>query len=473
MAKVFDVNMDACNEPYSWDAEDQTSQYAPGWKPANQNSSSSPEYSAWHYRNTDELKTRPFLGHLALYRGGGYKADLGSTMNTAYSVLDDLKSNSWVDKYTRAIFIEFTVYNGYSNLYCVMNLLMEFTAAGGVVPFVQLLSTRIDRYVGNFLLFVLICEGSFVLFTLVFTYREIKRLLKTDLKEYMTAFWTWIDIAMLALSWTSIVLYFIRFGLDKLTKKAFQEHPKEFVDFHHLALVDQLFGYVYAFVVFIISVKFLRLFRFNRRMSLMGSTLRCAAKELLHFGIIFGLVFVGFAHLCYLVFSPELYKFHTFVTTVETLISVMLGKFSYVSLERTNRVLGPVMFFFYSIGVVFILVNMFLSIIIENFNRVKRNNDLQSNEYEIVDFMTEQFLGWLGMRSRSVFKNRVFAEGQFDQPVYKKRKRKDEAAQLKERVDRLVALIQRVHFDGNEEDFLRNDGEVTYLIPDIKLESYA
>ena len=186
---------------------------------------------------------------------------------------------------------------------------------------------------------------------------------------------------------------------------------------------------------------------------------------MLHFGIIFSLVFVGFSHLCYLVFSHELYKFHTFVTTVETLVNV--------SLERTNRVLGPMMFFFYSIGVVFILVNMFLSIIIENFKRVKRNNDLQSNEYEIVDFMTEQFMSWLGLRSRSIFKNRVFAEGNFDRPVYKKRKRTDEAAQLKDRVDRLVTLIQRVHCDDNEDDFLRNDGEVTYLIPDIKLESYA
>ena len=45
-------------------------------------------------------------------------------------------------------------------------------------------------------------------------------------------------------------------------------------------------------------------------------------------------------------------------------------------------------FFFYSIGVVFILVNILLSIIIKNFKSAKRNNDLQSDEYEIVDFMT-------------------------------------------------------------------------------------
>ena len=173
---------------------------------------------------------------------------------------------------------------------------------------------------------------------------------------------------------------------------------------------------------------------------------------MLHFGIIFSLVFVGFSHLCYLVFSHELYKFHTFLTTVETLVSVMLGKFSYVSLERTNRVLGPMMFFFYSIGVVFIMINIFLSIIIENF---KRLNDRAIHEVAID------------------FQKSVFAEGNFNRPVYKKRKRTDEAVQLKDGVDRLVTLIQRVHCDDNEEDFLRNDGEVTYLIPDIKLESYA
>ena len=465
--------MGACDEPYSWDAEDQTPHYEPGWKPANQNTSYNSDCDAWHYKTTAELKTRPFLGHLALYRGGGYKVDLGSTIGSASSVLDDLKLNEWVDKYTRAIFVEFTVYNGYSNLYCVTNLLLEFTAAGGVVPFIQLLSTRIDRYVGNFLIFVLVCEVSFVLFTLFFTYREFKRFLKTEFKDYMKDFWTWIELTLIGLSWTSIVLYAIRFGLDKLTKKAFRKNPQEFVDFQHLALVDQLFGYVYAFVVFMTSVKFLRLFRFNRRMSLLGCTIKSAGRELAHFGIIFGLVFVGFAHLCYLVFSHELYKFHTFVTTVETLISVMLGKFSYVSLERTNRVLGPLMFFFYSIGVVFILVNMFLSIIIENFNRVKQNNDLQSNEHEIIDFITEQFMNWLGFKSRSIFRNRVDVE-KLARPKYKKPKPRDKAKQLKERVDRLVTLIKKVHFDVREEDdFLRNDGEVTYLVPDIKLESYA
>lgn len=83
----------------------------------------------------------------------------------------------------------------------------------------------------------------------------------------------------------------------------------------------------------------------------------------------------------------------------------MFGKFSYVILEKVNRVLGLMMFFFYSIGVVFIFVNMFLLIIVENFKRVKCNNDFQFNEYEIVDFMMEYFMNWLGFMLRLIFKN--------------------------------------------------------------------
>lgn len=53
-----------------------------------------------------------------------------------YIMLDDLKLNNWVDKYMCVVFIEFIVYNGYSNFYCVMNLFLEFMVVGGVVLFI-------------------------------------------------------------------------------------------------------------------------------------------------------------------------------------------------------------------------------------------------------------------------------------------------------------------------------------------------
>lgn len=47
-----------------------------------------------------------------------------------YSTLEYLFSNKWLDKYTRAIFVEFTVYNANVNLFCIITLLMETSAVG-------------------------------------------------------------------------------------------------------------------------------------------------------------------------------------------------------------------------------------------------------------------------------------------------------------------------------------------------------
>lgn len=47
-----------------------------------------------------------------------------------HSLLQNLFDNTWVDKYTRAIFVEFTVYNANVNLFCIVTLMFETTAVG-------------------------------------------------------------------------------------------------------------------------------------------------------------------------------------------------------------------------------------------------------------------------------------------------------------------------------------------------------
>ncbi|XP_032242532.2 polycystin-1 isoform X2 [Nematostella vectensis] len=465
--KVHDVYsgyLAQCNGPYSWDTEDTTPVFRPGWRPAPSNYSTA--QNAWKYRDSSELRSLPHLGKLALYSGGGYAFDLGKK-EKAMAMLAQLKRDKWVDRSTRAIFVEFTVYSSYTNLHCVGYLLLEVLPSGGTSPFSELLVTRIDRYAGNFMIFVLLCEILFVLFTVYFTYKQGKEIAREGVAYHFHEYWSWVELVLSGCSWTSIVLYFVRFGINKSTVLTYHKDTSVFVNFHALAASDQVFGYVYAFVAFFVSLKFLRLFRFNKRMSLLATTLKCSAKELAHFSIVFGLVFMAFVHFCYLIFSTELYIFHTVLSTVETLISVMLGKFSYERLLQTNRLLAPFMFFFYSIVVVFILINMFISIIIENFQRVKSQNDLQSNEYEIVDFMTEQFRDWLGWTPFGLFmgsKNRVGVSktANAKRPSYKHRARTNQAEVLKTRVDRLVELIQSVHCEEDDEDFLKNDGEITY-----------
>lgn len=47
-----------------------------------------------------------------------------------YRVLQYLCDNTWIDVYTQAVFVEFTVYNANVNLFCIVTLMFETTATG-------------------------------------------------------------------------------------------------------------------------------------------------------------------------------------------------------------------------------------------------------------------------------------------------------------------------------------------------------
>ena len=45
-----------------------------------------------------------------------------------------LESEAWIDKYTRAIIIEFTVYNPGTNLFAICTMLLEMPASSSFAP---------------------------------------------------------------------------------------------------------------------------------------------------------------------------------------------------------------------------------------------------------------------------------------------------------------------------------------------------
>ena len=94
-----------------------------------------------------------------------------------------------------------------------------------------------------------------------------------------------------------------------------------------------------------------------------------------------------------LIFGGNLYEYRSYPTSVASIFNLLLGKFSYHQFAQTNMVLGPVFFFGFNIMVNWILMNMFISILDDAFSEVKENTRLQSNDYEMIDFIMEQFKG--------------------------------------------------------------------------------
>ena len=83
------------------------------------------------YRSWRELDGYPLIGEFATYSGGGYVAELGTDLTTALGVVERIRNGSWIDESTRAVFIEFNLYNVNMNLWGVSMYRLEFLTTGG------------------------------------------------------------------------------------------------------------------------------------------------------------------------------------------------------------------------------------------------------------------------------------------------------------------------------------------------------
>ncbi|XP_077182849.1 polycystin-2-like protein 2 isoform X3 [Paroedura picta] len=143
--------------------------------------------SLWHW------------GRIGLYSSGGFTFTLPKSKNASIDKLSYLKEHGWLTRGTRVVFIDFSMYNANVNLFCVVRLVLEFPATGGILPSWQFYSVKLLRYVTYYDYFLASCEVIFCLFILSFIIQEFIKM-KTHKKEYVKNAWNWLDVLLILLS---------------------------------------------------------------------------------------------------------------------------------------------------------------------------------------------------------------------------------------------------------------------------------
>ena len=75
---------------------------------------------SWTFMSSKELDGASYDGEISEYGGGGFTQVLPLEGSEAMDVIQYLKDNMWIDRGTRAVFLDFTVYNANINLFCVV-----------------------------------------------------------------------------------------------------------------------------------------------------------------------------------------------------------------------------------------------------------------------------------------------------------------------------------------------------------------
>ncbi|KAI1894633.1 hypothetical protein AGOR_G00117770 [Albula goreensis] len=346
--------------------------------------------TAWQYHTEKEIKGSAHWGLLTTYGGGGFYQDLKTTREESASVLMELKNNLWLDRGTRAVFIDFSAYNANINLFCVIRLLVEFPATGGAIPSYQIRTVKLIRYINTWDYFIIGCEMVFCVFILYYIVEEILEI-RIHKFSYFSSIWNILDVVIILLAIVAIIFNVFRtIKVDKLLGKLL-EQPDIYADFEFLAFWQTQYNNMNAINLFFAWIKVFKYISFNKTMTQLSSTLARCAKDILGFAIMFFIVFFAYAQLGYLLFGTEVESFSTFVKCIFTQFRIILGDFDYDAIDKANRILGPIYFVTYVFFVFFVLLNMFLAIINDTYSEVKEELSQAKDELQITDIIKQSY----------------------------------------------------------------------------------
>ena len=90
-------------------------------------------YEAFQFRDSHTLEGSSISGQFYTYDGSGYLYQMRGDINFIQGNLSLLRQMNWVDEQTRAIFVEFSVYNPNINMVMVSTILLEFLSSGTIL----------------------------------------------------------------------------------------------------------------------------------------------------------------------------------------------------------------------------------------------------------------------------------------------------------------------------------------------------
>ena len=398
-----------CYYEYSSEDEDTTLLSLPGWRPIPKNTSWPKSLlmcpKPWRYQTAEELDNDPIKATYNIYGGGGYVAIMGYKEDTALGVLSETLGHGWVDRQTRAVILDFAVFNLNTNLISIATYFYEALSSGIAhtakkVDTLELYSTE-----SGALMFYLICQFLFIAMVLFKLIAMVIRLYQQRL-VFFKSVWNMVDFLMVVSSFTSVVFYMIRSKTILETIKAIQANPYEIIHFHSALNWASWENASIAVAIFAVTLKLLNLIRFNPYVIYLFSSFRQSAGYQLSFVVSFFIVFNAFVMAGMQFFGHTVHVYSSFLQAVISQFEFLLGRAVPLDdLRNENRFIGPAFAFMYMLCMTIVLLNMLVSVLNESYTDAKTHAEESAEELEMARFIGERFMDiFQGRKTRAELK---------------------------------------------------------------------
>lgn len=403
---IFPVKLDRCLLPYSSDSEHKSLFNQPKWIPVKNHTSKIMELyqlcpKPWRYQSPHKLQTLPYKGLHNEYDGGGYVAYLGYNEESAMDVVNKLQTNDWIDEFTVAVFIEFSVHEPSSRLFNFAKYLYERLPTGGVITTVDVQTLALyppsDE---SFNTFYEVCHLLFVVCIIILLSLELREL-KRQKRAYFTQIWNWVHILQILTSISAGVMVLLKAKQTSSYVRRVQQNPYDNYSPDRIARLSEYENYLLALVIFIVTIRLLKLVKFNPHICQMAGTLRRSGRSLISFGAVFANSLLAFSLAGGLAFGVTIKSFSSFYQSLGTVIQMSIGgKLNFPQVKLQHQILGPLFLSIFVLWMILILVNISVVILVD-FYRAERENAASS---ELASFMFTYFSSktnkFLNMKSK-------------------------------------------------------------------------
>lgn len=312
------------------------------------------------------------------------------------AIVDELVEHFWIDRLTRAVFVEFTLYNANVNLLCYSIFLAEFLETGHGTNWVDTQCFRPSFLTDATGLFSVL---FYFLFIVILLYRT--KLLITNMKNqkcsFWKGFWNVIDAFICIFGYSGIVVWVGKFVYTKKALNQYYNNKDVFINFQHIVIWDYVFSIILGFLVFISTLRVMSALEYNKRMTALADTLRHGGRAIFQFSV---LVFIGlgaFAVLGYLLFGPAVYEYRNIFVTFGSLTNTLIGRNSLDSMIRAAPNFAEVYFFVYAFFVIFTLLTIFAAVLNDSISHVRQEQLQQPEPIGILNVMKNSIKDMFGL----------------------------------------------------------------------------
>ncbi|MBN3308044.1 PKD1 protein, partial [Amia calva] len=335
-------------------------------RPTNESQSwtnSPPDLTGFNFQHLFSAGRVWYSGKLSVYNSGGYVQELTRSMEECRVVLLRLQKHNWLDRMSRALFVEFSLYNTNTDLLAVVTFLVEFPLSAGALVSMDIKATTLQRLSSglDLLLLMMVFLLVFVVYFLVHESGAVRR----EGCSYFAHPWNvaqrlcWPNCG----SWSGHVL------------------PRQAS--HQL--------------------------RFLREWSVFGKTLRRSARDLLAATVALVLLLLSYTQLGYLVFSSSAEGYHSLAQSFLSLLAGPRG----LSLPR-HSALSLAYYYSYIIVHCWLVLHVFAAVLLRNYSLVRSEMyrpAFEPQDYEMVELFLRRLKMWMGLSKTKEFRHKVRFEG--------------------------------------------------------------